>query len=186
MFEGPIDLVHRYEELVEGTPGANGAATGEIILVLRQLELIITMVRERERDTRDVFVDAGQDPKAVEEASRRTFRLHDEVGLLTDAFYYFAFAIVALIKDERLPHVPPLAAKDVAVIRNVLLAHYKPDPTAPFGRVTTSGQGTGPTFAKQDRKSGAIIRTGGLFSDAEAFAFTVFDCFTRAVERATS
>lgn len=176
--------MRQYETLVEGKPGANGVATGEIIRILDQLELVIAMVRERGRQTSEAFAVAGTDETALKEAAAKTYKLHDESQLLTEAFYYFAFAIVNLIRRERFPDLGRIEAKDVALIRNKLLAHYQPDPTAPFGRVGTTGGAGGPTFAKYGRDTGGVLRTGGLFEDGEAFASVLWDLFTNAIERA--
>jgi len=178
--------VRQYEVLVEGQPGANLVATGEIIRVLDQLELIIAMVRERGHWTSEAFAAAGADESSLKEAAARTYRMHDESHLLTEAFYYFAFAIVNLVRKERLPHIGKIGAKDVAVIRNKLLAHYQPDPTAPFGRVGTTGGSAGPTFAKYGRDTGGALRSAGLFADGEVFARVLWDLFTEANARARS
>ena len=186
MFEGPRDLVRQYESLVGGQPNANSVATGEIIRLLDQLELIIAMVRERERQTTDAFTAAGTDEASLKGAAASTFRLLGESHLLAEAFYYFAFAIVNLVRKEHLPHLGAIHAKDVAVIRNKLLAHYKPDPAAPFGRVGTTGGSRGPAFAKYGRDTGGALRTGGLFDDGEAFARAVWSLFESAIQRVRS
>lgn len=181
MFEKACDLARRHEELIEGRPGANRFVSAAVQERLSQLDLIVDMISTRQKEFSSSFKAVGT-PELTDDDAQRIVRLKDEIKLLVDAFYYFANSIATTLENERLPHLDRFDPGKIGFVRNRLLEHFRPDPSAPYARASSIGSGD-PTFWKQGKDIG-MQSSGGLFDNAERFARLLEAQFARAVAAA--
>ena len=183
MFEKARELSRRHEELIEGRPGANRFVSAAIEERLDQLDLIVQMVRDRQNEYRSFDLSAVGTQAFSEEDARRSRRVAEEIELLAVAFYYFANAIVTIIEKNPLPLLDRPDAGRIGFVRNRLLEHARPDPEAPFARVSLPLDPRGPRFTKQMLGIG-METSGYLFENGEKFAVVLGDLFEHAVAAA--
>jgi hypothetical protein len=181
LFEKAYDLARRHEDLIEGTPGANRFVSAAVQERLGQLDLIVDMIATRQKEFSSSFKAVGT-PELTDDDAHRIVRLKDEIKLLIDAFYYFANSITTILETTPLPQLERSDPGKIGFVRNRLLEHFRPDPSAPYARASSIGSGD-PTFWKHGKDIG-MQSSGGLFENAERFARLLEAQFAQAVAAA--
>lgn len=163
LFGRAAEMADRYIGLMTETPKFNRHAAGEMLDLIRDLDVIVEMQRDHEATFQSQMMASGG--LLVPEVDR-TVR---KIKILTRTFYYCAGRIRAVLRDADLPHLGvPRKRPTVWRVRDDMLEHYKSDPNAINSGGFSFGGPEGPSLSKNSAQG--LIESGKLSENAKEFA----------------
>jgi hypothetical protein len=159
-------LVNRYiwKMRAERAPGFDINLGVEAYERVKQLHFILQRVARQQREARLLWR-----PEYSRQVDSPVSRLHFEISIDVEAFYYFAWRLVSILtsKAHRFPGFGRLKAPGIGMVRNKLLEHPEQRDSKIFNRCWVYCEWDGPTFknARAQGREGEFI-DAGLYNNA--------------------